>query len=96
MPKTPRFGQVSGHHPSCVIRATCQAKSRKTGDDGSLCARGCCAHVLASRSGLDARDTHASLGFASYGSEFSGTTGIDFDVDSIPSRSDGQDTVTFV
>ena len=28
------------------------AKSRKTGDDGSPCARGCCAHVLANRYGL--------------------------------------------
>ena len=96
MPKTLRFGQVSGHHPSCVIRATRQAKSRKTGDDGSPCARGCCAHVLASRYGLDARDTRASLGFASDGSEFSGITGIDLDVDSIPSRGGGQDAVTYV
>jgi hypothetical protein len=48
------------------------------------------------RHGLDARDTRASLGFASDGSECSGITGIDFDVDSIPSRSGGQDAVTYV
>jgi hypothetical protein len=70
------------------------AKSRKTDDDWSPCARGCCAHVLANRYGLDARDARASLGFASDGSECSGITGIDFDVDSIPSRSGGQDAVT--
>lgn len=35
--------RVGGHHPSCVIRATRRAKSRKTNDDGSPCARGCCA-----------------------------------------------------
>jgi len=86
-PNTLRFGQVSGHYPSCVIRATCRAESRKTDDDGSPCARGCCAHVLANRYGLDARDTHASRGFPSDGSGCSGITGIDFDVDSIPSRS---------
>jgi hypothetical protein len=73
-----------------------QAKSRKTDDDGSPCARGCCAHVLANRYGLDARDTRASLGFASDGSACSGTTRTDFDVDSIPSRSGGQDAVTYV
>jgi hypothetical protein len=57
-------------------------QSRKVDDDGSPCARGCCAHVLASRYGLDARH--------------SGTTRIDSDVDSIPSRSGGQDAVTYV
>jgi len=46
--------------------------------------------------GLDARDTRASLGFASDGSACSGTTRTDFDVDSIPSRSGGQDAVTYV
>jgi len=46
--------------------------------------------------GLDARDTRASLGFASDGSACSGTTRIDFDVDSIPSRSGRQDAVTYV
>ena len=51
---------------------------------------------LANRCGLDARDTRAFLGFASDGSECSGTTRIDFDVDSIPSRSGGQDAVTYV
>jgi hypothetical protein len=71
-------------------------KSRKTDDDGSPCARGCCARVLANRYGLDARDARASLGFASDGSACSGTTGIDFDVESIPSRSGGQDAVTYV
>jgi hypothetical protein len=54
------------------------------------------ARVLANRYGLDARDTRASLGFASDGSECSGITGIDFDVDSIPSRSGGQDAVTYM
>jgi hypothetical protein len=54
------------------------------------------AHVLASRYGLDARDTRASLGFASDGSACSGTARIDFDVDSIPSRNGGQDAVTYV
>ena len=81
---------------SCVIRATCHAKSRKPDDDGSPCARGCCAHVLANRYGLDARETRASLGFASDGSECSDTTGIDFDVDSMLSRSGGQDAVTYM
>ena len=46
--------------------------------------------------GLDARDTRASLGFASDGSECSGITGTDFDIDSIPSRSGGQDAVTYM
>jgi len=46
--------------------------------------------------GLDARDTRASLGFASDGSKCSGITGIAFDVDSIPSRNGGQDAVTYM
>jgi hypothetical protein len=36
------------------------------------------------------------FGFASDGGECSGITGIDFDVDSIPSRSGGQDAVTYM
>jgi hypothetical protein len=36
------------------------------------------------------------LGFARDGSACSGTARIDFDVDSIPSRSGGQDAVTYV
>ena len=52
--------------------------------------------VLANRYGLDARDTRAALDFASDGSECSGITGTDFDVDSIPSRSGGQDAVTYM
>jgi hypothetical protein len=51
---------------------------------------------LQTDTGLDARDTRASLGFASDGSECSGITGIDFDVASIPSRSGGQDAVTYM
>jgi hypothetical protein len=46
--------------------------------------------------GLDGRDTRASLGFASDGSECSGITGIGVEVDSIPSRSGGQDAVTYM
>ena len=46
--------------------------------------------------GFDARDTRASQGFPSDGSEWSGIPGIDFDVDSIPSRSGGQETVTYM
>jgi hypothetical protein len=48
------------------------------------------------RYGLDALDTRASLGFASDGSECSSIIGIDFYVDSIPSRSGGQDAVTYM
>jgi hypothetical protein len=44
---------------------------------------------------LDARDALASLGFANDGSECSGITGIDFDVDQIPARIGGQDAVTY-
>jgi len=45
---------------------------------------------------LDARETRAPLGFANDGSECSGITGIDFDVDSMLSRSGGQDAVTYM
>jgi len=79
-----------------VIHATRWAKSRKTDDDGSPCARGCCAHVLANRYGLNARETRAFLEFANDGSECSGISGIDFDVDSMLSRSGGQDAVTYM
>jgi hypothetical protein len=52
--------------------------------------------VLANRYGLDARDTPASLGFASDGRECSGITGIDFQRRFDPSRSGGQDAVTYM
>jgi hypothetical protein len=46
--------------------------------------------------GLDVCATRTSLGFPSDGSESSGITGIDFYIDSIPSRSGGQDAITYM
>ena len=46
--------------------------------------------------GLDVCATRTSLGFPSDGSECSGITGIDCDIDSIPSRSGGQDAITYM
>jgi hypothetical protein len=86
----------SGSVVITLLRDSCEAKSRKTDDDGSPCARGCCAMFWQTDTGSMLVIRAPRWDSLAMGANVSGITGIDFDIDSIRSRSGGQDAVTYM